>query len=173
MFKITQLILTASLVLLSHLSFAQTADSPSSVSQFAGPYIGFKLGVNHSSASGTNAHAAHNTVFPGVTAGYNFDVGRAVLGAEAFGDFHHGSVTSKDAGIDLRFGMPFDSLMPFIRLGFTGDDPDTRVHWGLGVEYKLTRRVSAVGEWTADTSRHDGTRRRNDSFTLAAQYHFN
>ncbi|MBW8835207.1 MAG: porin family protein, partial [Burkholderia sp.] len=98
MHKITRSILAASVVLLSQLPCAQAAPQ-AGASQFAGPYVGFKLGVNNSDASGAFNKASHNTVFPGFTAGYNFDVQRFVVGAEAFADLHHGSTTFKDAGI--------------------------------------------------------------------------
>ena len=172
MHKITRSILAASVVLLSQLPCAHAAPQ-AGASQFAGPYVGFKLGVNNSDASGAFNKASHNTVFPGFTAGYNFDVQRFVVGAEAFADLHHGSTTFKDAGIDAKFGMPFNQFMPYIRAGFTGDDPDTRFHWGLGVDYKFAEHVSAVAEWTTDSSHHDGTKRTNNSFTVGVQYHFN
>ncbi|ABE32843.1 outer membrane protein [Paraburkholderia xenovorans] len=173
MYKTIRLILTASVMMLSNLVHAQSVPPLMGASQFAGPYLGFKVGVNSSNASGVISKASHTTVFPGFTAGYNFDVNRFVVGAEAFADLHHGSTTCKDGGIDAKFGMPFNQVLPYVRIGFTGDDPDTRFHWGLGVEYKFARHISAVGEWTTDTSNHDGTKRTNNSFTIGLQYHFN
>ena len=179
MSKIIRLILTASMVLLSSLAHSQT-EAPlqteallSGANQFAGPYLGFKLGVNNSDASGVINKASHSTVFPGFTAGYNFAVDRFVLGAEVFADLHHGSTTYKDGGIDAKFGMPFNQFMPYARVGVTTDWPSVRLHWGLGVEYKFARHVSAVGEWTTDTSNLNGTKRTNNSFTIGLQYHFN
>ena len=171
MHKLTRLVLTTSIVLLSQ--FAKAAAPSPVASQFAGPYLGFKLGVNTSNASGNIYKSSHTTVFPGFTAGYNFDVNRFVVGAEIFADLHHGSVTFKDAGIDAKIGMPFNQWMPYARVGFTGDEPDTRLHWGLGIEYKFSKRVSAVGEWTTDSSNCDGTKRKNNSVTIGVQYHFN
>lgn len=173
MYRITRLVLTASIMMLSNVVHAQSVTPQTSASGFAGPYMGFKVGVNTSDASGVVNKASHTTVFPGFTAGYNFDVDRFVLGAEAFADLHHGSTTYKDGGIDAKFGMPFNQFMPYARVGLTTDWPDVRFHWGLGVEYKFAKHVSAVGEWTTDTSNHDGTRRTNNSFTIGVQYHFN
>ncbi|PRX99145.1 outer membrane protein [Paraburkholderia sp. BL25I1N1] len=173
MYKITRLILTASIMMLSNLVHAQSVAPQTGASEFAGPYVGFKLGVNTSDASGVHSKASHATVFPGFTAGYNFDVDRFVAGAEVFADLHHGSTTYKDGGIDAKFGMPFNQFMPYVRIGLTTDWPNIRPHWGLGVEYKFAKHVSAVGEWTTDTSNHDGTRRTNNSFTIGVQYHFN
>jgi outer membrane immunogenic protein len=89
-----------------------------------------------------------------------------------FTDFHHGSATGKDGGLDAKVGVPVGKLMPYARLGFTGSWPDTRLHGGLGVEYKLSSQFGLAGEWTADTSRSSGTKRRNDSFTVGLNYHF-
>lgn len=169
--KITRLVLTTSIVLLSQL--AQAAAPSPAASQFSGPYVGFKVGVNTSDASGKIYKSSHTTVFPGFTAGYNFDVSRFVVGAEAFADLHHGSTTFKDIGVDAKFGMPFNQFMPYARVGLTGNKPDTRLHWGLGVEYKFAKQVSAVGEWTTDSSNRDGTKRKNNSFTIGVRYHFN
>jgi opacity protein-like surface antigen len=173
MYKITKLILTASIALLSNFAHAQLSTPQVGASQFAGPYVGFKVGLNNSDASGVVNKASHTTVFPGFMAGYNFDVDRFVLGAEIFADLHHGSSTYKDGGIDAKFGMPFNQIMPYARVGFTSSWPETRLHWGLGVEYKFARHVSVAGEWTTDSSNKDGTKRRNNSFTVGLQYHFN
>lgn len=171
--KITRLLLAVSIALLSGIAQAQAESPLANGSQFAGPYVGFKLGLNHSNASGAIDRAAHNTAFPGFTAGYNVDVERLVIGAEAFADLHNGSSTGKDGGIDAKFGLPFQQIMPYARIGFTAQEPSTRFHWGLGVEYKFARHVSALGEWTTDWSNHDGTQRRNNSYTVGLQYHFN
>jgi len=40
-------------------------------------------------------------------AGYGYDVKQFMIGAEVFADFHHGSTTYKDGGVDLKVGMPF------------------------------------------------------------------
>ncbi len=115
---------------------------------------------------------SHATTFPGLTAGYGFDVKQFVIGAEVFADFHHGSTTFKDGGVDLKFGMPFNTVMPYARLGMTGTWPNARLHGGLGVEYKFVKQFSVAAEWTADSSRHDGTKRRNDSVTVGVHYYF-
>jgi outer membrane immunogenic protein len=118
-----------------------------------------------------NTSTSSSTFF-GLVAGYNFDVSDFVVGAEAFGDFHNASTTYKDAGLDAKFGMPFKQIMPYARLGFTGTWPNARLHYGLGVEYKFTKNISVAGEWTADSSNHDGTKRRNNSATFGVHYYF-
>jgi outer membrane immunogenic protein len=163
-------------IMLVGLAQAHAETTPEAVqpqgSEFSGGYVGFKLGENRSSASGVTSSPTHNTTFPGLTAGYAFDAGPVVLGAEAFADFHHGSTTRKDGGIDAKVGIPVGKLMPYARLGFTGGWPDTRLHGGLGVEYKLSRQFGLAGEWTTDTSHLNGTKCRNDSFTVVLNYHF-
>ena len=142
-------------------------------SQFAGPYVGAKFGPNWSDITGPNARSTHSTWFPGIVAGVNYDVDRFVVGFEGFMDFHGGSTTKKDGGIDVKFGMPVDgNIMPYGRVGFTGTWPDTRLHYGAGVEYKFARNWSVAGEYTGDTAHYDGGHRRNDSLTVGVHYYF-
>jgi outer membrane immunogenic protein len=154
------------------LVIAVTGISCAQASEFAGPYAGFKLGENWSDASGVVNTASHSTTFPGLTAGYGFDVKQFMIGAEVFADFHHGSTTYKDGGVDLKVGIPFNTIMPYARLGVTGSWPNARLHGGLGVEYKFMKQFSVAAEWTADSSSHDGTKRNNDSFTVGLHYYF-
>jgi outer membrane immunogenic protein len=158
----------------------QTAQSPDSQSlavqavrsEFAGPYAGIKVGGNWSDASGVVNRNTHGTAFFGAMAGYGFDIGRFVLGAEAFADFHGGSTTKDDGGLDARIGMPFNKIMPYARIGFTSAWPNTRLHGGLGVEYAIYKNIHINGEWTADRSNSNGTRRTNNSFTVGLIYYF-
>jgi outer membrane immunogenic protein len=151
---------------------AQEPKPPAAHSEFAGPYVGIKLGENWSDASGVVNAGKHSTTFFGAMAGYGFDVGRVVLGAEAFADLHNGSTTKKDAGIDARIGVPFNRIMPYARVGFTGTWPNTRLHGGLGVEYAVYKNIHVNGEWTTDSSNSNGTKRNNNSFTLGMSYYF-
>jgi outer membrane immunogenic protein len=139
---------------------------------FSGPYLGLKVGANVSSASGETYKPTHTTVFPGFVAGYGFNVGPVVLGAEVFMDLHHGSATYKDGGIDAKIGYPIGQVMPYGRIGFTTDWPATALHGGLGVEYKLTKNVSMFSEWTHDSAHADGSKWTNDSFTIGVNYRF-
>ena len=154
------------------LVIALTGLSCAQASEFAGPYAGVKLGENWSDASGVLNKPSHATFFPGLTAGYGFDVQQFMIGAEAFADFHHGSTTYKDGGVDLKVGMPFNTVMPYARLGLTGTWPNARLHGGVGVEYKFMKKVSVAAEWTADSSSHDGTKRSNNSVTVGVHYYF-
>jgi len=167
-----KLLVAASLMSLVCIAHAGSQESQPTGSGFSGPYIGFKFGVNLSNASGNMNTPTHSTIFPGLAAGYGFDLGQFMIGGEAFADFHHGSTTYKDAGADLKVGMPLGNVMPYARMGLTGSWPDTRWHGGFGVEYKLHRQISLAGEWTSDSSRHEGTQRRNNSFTAGLMYYF-
>ncbi|BBP96725.1 hypothetical protein BSFA1_18540 [Burkholderia sp. SFA1] len=141
-------------------------------SQFAGPYVGAKFGVNWSNISGDNGRS-HTTMFPGILGGVNYDVGPVVLGFEGFADFHGGSVTKKDAGLDLKLGLPVNgNIMPYARVGFTASWPTTRVHYGAGVEYKFAKNWSVAGEYTGDTTSHNGANWNNNSLTLGLHYYF-
>jgi outer membrane immunogenic protein len=142
-------------------------------SQFAGPYVGAKFGIDRSDRTGNNPRSAHSTWYPGVLGGVNYDVSRFVVGFEGFGDFHSGATTYKDGGVDLKVGMPISgNIMPYGRVGFTGSWPSTRLHYGAGVEYKFARNWSVAGEYTGDTTSHGGSRYSNNSVTVGVHYYF-
>lgn len=154
------------------LVIAVTGITVAQASDFVGPYAGVKIGQNESDASGEINKSSHSTTFPGMTAGYNFDVGSFIVGPEVFADMHHGSTTYKDAGADIKFGMPYKAFLPYGRFGFTGTWPNAHLHGGVGLEYKLAAKWSVVGEWTMDKSSHEDTTRTNNSFTLGVHYFF-
>ncbi|SEJ71602.1 outer membrane immunogenic protein [Paraburkholderia diazotrophica] len=140
---------------------------------FSGPYIGFEAGLNISSSSGAINKPTHTTFFPGFVAGYGFNVGPVVLGAEAFLDLHHGSASYKDAGIDAKIGYPIGRLMPYARLGAKVDYPGARFHYGLGLEYQFTKNASVFTEWTGDSGNPKKTHWTNNDFTVGVNYRFN
>lgn len=142
------------------------------IDDFSGAYVGAKVGVNVSSASGATNKPSHTTVFPGFVAGYGFYTGPVVLGAEVFADLHHGSATFKDGGIDAKIGYPIAQFMPYARVGVTTDWPSARLHYGLGLEYKFTKNVSMFSEWTRDSSNAYDTHWTNNSFVVGANYRF-
>ncbi|MFM0323052.1 outer membrane protein [Caballeronia glebae] len=142
-------------------------------SQFAGPFVGAKFGVNWSDITGQNPKSTHTTYFPGIVAGVNYDVERFVVGFEGFMDFHGGSTTYKDGGVDLKLGMPINgNIMPYARVGFTGTWPDTRLHYGGGVEYKFAKNWSVAAEYTRDSASYQNGHRHNDSVTMGVHYYF-
>jgi outer membrane immunogenic protein len=139
---------------------------------FSGFYAGAKAGVNFSSASGAMEKPSHTTFFPGLAAGYGFNVGPVVLGAEAFMDFHHGSATLKDGGVDAKLGYPIGRFMPYARMGVTTDWPGCGFHYGAGLEYQLTKHVSVFSEWTGDSANSKDTHWLNNSITVGVAYRF-
>jgi outer membrane immunogenic protein len=68
-------IFAALVIVMTGLSCAQA-------SEFSGAYAGFKVGQNRSDASGVVNVKSHDTTFLGLTAGYDFDVSRFVIGAK-------------------------------------------------------------------------------------------
>ena len=149
-----------------------TGISCAQASEFVGPYAGVKLGENWSDATGAINKPSHATFFPGLTAGYGFDVKQFVIGAEVFADFHHGSTTYKDAGVDLKIGMPFNTIMPYARLGMTGTWPAACLDGGLGVEYKFIKQLSVAAGWSAESDSHEGSKRSIDGVTVGVHYYF-
>jgi outer membrane immunogenic protein len=181
-FNKKKLLLSAACFALAGAVHAQTADTslesnklftgPYFQSPFSGLYVGAKVGANVSDASGAVNIPSRTSFFPGVTVGFGFDAGPVLLGGEAFADFHHGSTTRKDAGFDAKLGVPLQRYMPYLRVGATSQWPDTRLHWGLGVEYKALQSLGVAAEWTTDKSSADNVRRHNNSFTLGVHYYF-
>ncbi|KND62044.1 hypothetical protein BVER_02114c [Candidatus Burkholderia verschuerenii] len=146
-------------------------------SQFAGPYVGAKFGVDWSERTGNDPRSTHSTWYPGVLGvvnyDVNYDVNQFIVGFEGFGDFHHGSSTYKDGGVDLKLGMPVNgNIMPYARIGFTGTWPSARLHYGAGVEYKFAKNWSVAGEYTGDSTSHDGSHFTNNSLTVGVHYYF-
>ena len=129
-------------------------------SEFKGAYVGVNVGMNHSKLG---AVSAPNKFYPGVQAGYNWDVTSNVLfGVEGFVDGHSKSVTATDAGIDAKLGYTMGKFMPYARLGAAATTPGTRIHGGLGLEYKFAPSWSVFGEMTAD--------RRKDTLTTTTNF---
>ena len=139
-------------------------------SEFKGAYAGLNAGMNHSK---NGAVSAPNKAYPGIQAGYNWDMGSDVLlGVEGFADIHNKSVTSKDAGIDAKLGYTMDKFMPYARLGAAATAPGVRAHGGLGLEYKFAPSWSALAEVTADMKKVNGVAQRNTNFAIGVNYYY-
>jgi outer membrane immunogenic protein len=106
------------------LVIAVTGISCAQASEFAGPYAGFKVGENWSDAFGVVNTASRSTTFPGLTAGYGFDVKQFMIGAEVFADFHHGSTTF----YERHFVKPFGELASRLRSNSHTSPPVTTQH---------------------------------------------
>ncbi len=153
-------------------------------SEFKGAYAGLNAGVNHSKIG---TISAPNKFYPGIQAGYNWDLtSNVLLGVEGFVDGHSKSVTGNDAGIDAKLGYTMDKFMPYARLGAAGTNPGTRVHGGLGLEYKFAPSWSVFGEATIDqksvstTTAKNGplsaittnSKVRNTNFAIGVNYYY-
>jgi OmpA-OmpF porin, OOP family len=123
-------------------SLAVLAAGNASASDFAGSYVGGKLGVDRSSVNGAtvtfqnavsavDSNSKTGTTF-GLEGGHNWDKGNFVLGVDGFVDSnrrstHNGTVNllpvnnnfgSTVYGIDGKLGMPKGAWMPFVKLGY-------------------------------------------------------
>lgn len=153
------------------LAAALLSMSAANASEFKGAWVGAKAGYNTNSAT-PSAVAATNKAYPGVEAGYGWDVGNFMLGVNGFGDYHTKSVTNKDGGLVVKAGYPMGHWMPYAKLGFTGNQPSNRAIGGLGVEYKFAPQWSVAGEWTADRSTVNNVKYKNSNLSIGVNYYF-
>ena len=130
---------------------------------WTGPYIGGQIGFGHATAEGDvgtfsfeeNAEGA----IGGVTAGYDHDFGRFVLGAEAQYDvsnieFDDGSSINSIGRLKARAGFEAGRALVYATGGVAqahvesaGDEfSDTGWVAGAGMDYMVTDRVAVGGE---------------------------
>ncbi len=139
-------------------------------SEFNGAYLSGKIGYN------TSSPATNHTVdqlYPGLEAGYGWDIGNVLLGVDGFADWHTNSITGDDYGVDVKLGFPMDKFMPYAKLGETTGGPGihmigpgTRLNGALGIEYKLDYLWSAVGELFTDSIKIHGLREKNTNISV-------
>lgn len=157
-------------------------DQPSSSFNWSGFYVGAHGGwgsgdYDYIFPSGVNVGASTSGGFGGIQAGYNWDLGGIILGAE--GDLSFGSISgtstcpnpafSCDARVNFlstirgRVGLPIDNFMPYLTAGVafgnvrrhssngvtTLTDSRTLTGWtaGLGAEVALSDGWSLGGEY--------------------------
>lgn len=138
-------------------------------SEFSGSYLGGRIGYNENRpATSTTSDKA----FPGLQGGHGWDKGEWMLAVEGFYDHHTKSVTGRDYGADLKIGLPSDKLMPYAKLGLAGSDPGTRLHGGVGIEYKFAPQWSVLGEWTLDTKSVNSVDQKNNNISVGLNYYF-
>ena len=183
------------------LAAALLSVSIAQASEFDGWYIGGKVGMNRSDITGLTTASRQNSETWGIEEGYNWDMGGYLLGGSFFADFNQkanrttnvaptGVVTptavytgSSTIGLDLKLGLPVGSFMPYAKLGWDrtngmGLFPASQfkytndLHTGLGVEYKFAPNWGVAGEWTRSASKVNGSRLRNDNFTVGVNYYF-
>ena len=152
------------------LAIALVMTAPAQAGDFSGGYLGGKIGYNKNSPeTGTTS----DKIYPGIEAGYGWDMDRFLVGVDGFYDGHSKSITSKDYGADVKLGMPMDKFMPYVKLGLAGSDPGTRAHGGLGIEYKFSPQWSVSGEWTTDRKTINSVRNKNSNLSFGLSYYFN
>jgi hypothetical protein len=132
-------------------------------SEFSGAYISGKIGYNTSSPS-TN-HTV-NQLYPGLEAGYGWDIGSVLLGVNGFADFHTNSITGDDYGGDVKLGVPMGEFMPYAKLGETGGGPGNRANFALGFQYKLDYLWSVSSELFADSINKNSLTERNINISV-------
>lgn len=137
--------------------------------EFGGFYAGVDAGANLSTAT---SQVDRKSAFAGAVAGYNWEFQRYLVGVNGFYDAHGQAYTGKDAGLDIRLGLPLSSWLPYVKLGAAGTSPGARVHGGLGVEYKFAASWSVNGEWTADSKSSGPVTYNNNNFAIGVSYHF-
>lgn len=137
--------------------------------EFGGFYVGVDGGANLSTAT---SQVDKKSAFAGAVTGYDWELRRYLVGINGFYDAHGQAYTGKDAGLDFRLGLPLASWLPYVKLGVAGTSPGTRVHAGIGVEYKLVANWSVNGEWTADSKSSGPVTYNNNNFVIGISYHF-
>ena len=138
-------------------------------SEFDGLYVGVNAGSNKSTAT---LLSDKSNSYAGVVAGYNWDFQSYLLGVDVFYDAHNSSYTKEDAGADVKLGLPMHQWLPYAKLGLAATTPGTRIHGGLGVEYKLADKWSVNGEWMTDSKSSDGISYKNNNFVVGLNYYF-
>lgn len=122
------------------------------VSDWTGPYAGVSLGQLDAEAGAADGT---ETVF-GVHAGYDYDFGRLVTGAEleytAANDLAvAGATLDNVTRLKLRGGYDFGSIMAYATAGAARLDSSigtsTGPFAGLGLAYKVTEQFSVSGEY--------------------------
>lgn len=139
-------------------------------SEFAGGYLGGKVGYNKNSPA---TSSTSNKIYPGLEAGYGWDTGSVLVGIDGFYDGHSKSITDEDYGADVKLGLPMNKVLPYVKLGVAGSDPGTRVHGGLGIEYKFAPQWSVAGEWTTDRKTVNSVKNKNSNISIGINYYFN
>ena len=155
--------------------------------EFDGGWVGAKLGSNRSSLTGLDTQSA--TTY-GLEAGYNWNMGGYLLGADGFADFNNKATHNPGAvnygsdayGLDAKLSLPNGKWLPFAKLGYgrtngKGDALASAVggssaHLGLGVEYKFAPNWSLAGEYGTGSGKNAATKLNNNNFTLGVNYYF-
>lgn len=123
----------------------------------------------------------------GLHAGYNYDLGNFVVGAEV--DYDWTQISDSGSGIDLdnvarfkvRAGYDAGDLLPYVTLGaakaFTGgalDADDDGTFYGVGMDYQFAPNLRVGGELlTHDFDDFAGSGADIEATTIAARVSYN
>lgn len=147
--------------------FGTVMSAASQASEFDGHYVGLNVGKNRASQT---SMPDNTSTYLGVKAGYNLDLGNFLLGAEAFANNHTKSYTGRDAGGDVRLGLPMNQWLPYVKLGMVGTTPGFRAHGALGVEFKLSSHWSINVEWATDSRKDADITRKNNNIAIGLNF---
>ena len=151
--------------------------APASAFSWGGFYAGGTVGYDFGSYTSTSYYSTASGIALGATAGYNYQSGNLVVGAEtdlSYTDFQSkrtlGTISGKASADPLftlrgRLGMTFDRALIYATAGYAGANVKTQLvdiagpalfdesHWhhgyviGGGLEYAITSRFSAKAEY--------------------------
>ena len=115
----------------------------------------------------------------GVHAGYLYDLGSFVLGAEAgysVGDLSDGSEEFTILDLTARAGFDAGSLMPYVFGGISQYTEDGETYdgtvFGAGAAFALTENILLGGEFAQRSYEDGGTDWAGDFLSLRASYKF-
>lgn len=155
-------------------------------SEFAGGWLGAKIGTDRASMTGYDRQSGDTYGFQG---GYGWDVGsNFLLGVNGYWDRNtpeaHNpgpvDIGSKDYGLDAKLGLPYGNWMPYAKLGYGRINGISAAsafgtngpQLGVGVEYKFAPSWSLAGEYTSTSAKANGVEMKNNALTLGVNYYF-
>ena len=167
------------------LAAALSSMTAAQADEYAGSWIGGKIGANRSDI--TTLDTKNATTY-GLEGGHNWEVGNFLLGVDGFADSNRkathnpGSVNygSSAYGLDAKLGLPTGRWLRFAKLGYarvngTGGASaigDSHMHLGLGLEDKFTPNWSIAGEYTTVSGNAGAAKLNNNNFTVGLNYYF-
>lgn len=159
-----------------------------------GAYLGGKIGINYSAASGAvNASNKGSVAYilqgAYLHGGYVFESKTLVFSVGGYFDLnpsdkHDSGVTygSRSVGLNAKVGLPLGAWMPYTMLGYgystgtkdLGAVAQNSLNAGFGLEYKIDPQFSLLGEYKADSfsGGNVNTKIHNKTITFGFNYYF-
>jgi outer membrane immunogenic protein len=159
-----------------------------------GAYLGGRLGINFSSASGAINASNKGTVAYAIQGGYLqggyiFESKTLLLGVGSYLDWnpldtHDNGVSygSRTFGFDAKVGLQLGAWMPYTKLGYgystgtkdLGSVAQNSLNAAFGVEYKIDPQWSLLGEYKTDgfNNKNAGKSIKNKMITFGFNYYF-